>query len=443
MARGPNEPRHAVSGAQAGAFLGEMGAALAPGSGLLDAGGKYYSPTQQRQMPGLLESAREGDYGMAAMQGLGLLGDAMYFGGPVAAAGGMVAKLPKAVTKGVRAAKAVGKADDAAGGIRAYHGSPHDFDRFDINRIGTGEGAQAYGHGLYFAEQEGVARWYKSAQQGSPLQYKGVPLSWLAHTDDGRAVLRGADRDTQQALSAIIDARSIQHVRDNLKNSSYPNRIASRIETLLDSGEITPYTGGRMYEVDIRARPEDFLDWDAPLSQQPESVRGLLDQLPMRQRKLSRDMSREELIDALSSVDRQGAYTDADSIAEFGRPATLQELLSSADNLDLDDYLRASMRELPDTTGESLYRQLTTQSGGGQGWTARGQTDASEALRQAGIPGIRYLDQGSRGAGEGTRNYVLFDDNLVEILRKYGLIGLLGGGAVSGGVLGQQAPPDS
>src|SRR5258706_8248564 len=36
-----------------------------------------------------------------------------------------------------------------SGPITAYHGSPHDFDRFDLSRIGTGEGAQAYGHGLY------------------------------------------------------------------------------------------------------------------------------------------------------------------------------------------------------------------------------------------------------------------------------------------------------
>ena len=42
-----------------------------------------------------------------------------------------------------------------------YHGSPHDFDRFDLKKIGTGEGAQAYGHGLYFAENEGVARGYR------------------------------------------------------------------------------------------------------------------------------------------------------------------------------------------------------------------------------------------------------------------------------------------
>jgi len=48
-------------------------------------------------------------------------------------------------------------------GIRAYHGSPHDFDRFSLDAIGTGEGAQAYGHGLYFAESEDVARSYRDA----------------------------------------------------------------------------------------------------------------------------------------------------------------------------------------------------------------------------------------------------------------------------------------
>src|SRR5882762_11676931 len=50
--------------------------------------------------------------------------------------------------------------------ITAYHGSSHDFDRFDLSRIGTGEGAQAYGHGLYFAENEGVAKDYKTKLAG-------------------------------------------------------------------------------------------------------------------------------------------------------------------------------------------------------------------------------------------------------------------------------------
>src|SRR5512139_873784 len=51
---------------------------------------------------------------------------------------------------------------DAAGmGIRAYHGSPYDFNKFDLSKVGTGEGAQAYGHGLYFAENPAVAQEYK------------------------------------------------------------------------------------------------------------------------------------------------------------------------------------------------------------------------------------------------------------------------------------------
>ncbi|CAB4145377.1 hypothetical protein UFOVP473_1, partial [uncultured Caudovirales phage] len=45
-----------------------------------------------------------------------------------------------------------------AKGITAYHGSPHSFDRFSLDKIGTGEGAQAYGHGLYFAQSEDVAK---------------------------------------------------------------------------------------------------------------------------------------------------------------------------------------------------------------------------------------------------------------------------------------------
>ena len=42
-------------------------------------------------------------------------------------------------------------------GIKAYHSSPHDFDKFDLAKIGTGEGAQVYGHGLYFAENPAVS----------------------------------------------------------------------------------------------------------------------------------------------------------------------------------------------------------------------------------------------------------------------------------------------
>ena len=50
-----------------------------------------------------------------------------------------------------------------AGAIKAYHGTPHEFDRFDMSKIGTGEGAQAYGYGLYFAENPEVSEGYRKS----------------------------------------------------------------------------------------------------------------------------------------------------------------------------------------------------------------------------------------------------------------------------------------
>jgi hypothetical protein len=42
-------------------------------------------------------------------------------------------------------------------GIFAYHSSPYTFDKFDLSKIGTGEGAQVYGHGIYAAENPAVS----------------------------------------------------------------------------------------------------------------------------------------------------------------------------------------------------------------------------------------------------------------------------------------------
>ena len=52
-------------------------------------------------------------------------------------------------------------AGDGVKPIRAYHSSPYDFDRFDSRYIGRGEGHQAVGHGLYFAGNKDVGRFYR------------------------------------------------------------------------------------------------------------------------------------------------------------------------------------------------------------------------------------------------------------------------------------------
>src|SRR5215471_9850062 len=99
----------------------------------------------------------------------------------------------------------VGKAVQAATeGIRAYHGSPHQFERFDISKIGTGEGAQAYGHGLYFAENPKVAQSYRDVLSGG-TRIPGAPTGRSAYTVGGVEVPQGMSGHTALDTAGDID----------------------------------------------------------------------------------------------------------------------------------------------------------------------------------------------------------------------------------------------
>lgn len=249
--------------------------------------------------------------------------------------------------------------------IRAYHGSPHDFDKFDLSKIGTGEGAQAYGHGLYFAEKEGVARSYRDMI--SQLQDKRPAHEQLA----AGAIEKFGDR--AKAIAALEDVIKRREAGEYAQRGEYfPYHDEAVLARDLLKTEWQPKPLGRMYEVDIHAPPDRFLDWDKPLSQQPQAVQ---------------DVANPFLKSQLQGVDRLP--------------------LSGMEKNDLRQRLLAG-----EFTGGDFYR---SQFGHGP----------ADTLREAGIPGIKYLDAGSRGAGDGSRNYVVFDDSIVEILKKYGLAGLL------------------
>lgn len=248
-------------------------------------------------------------------------------------------------------------------GIKAYHGSPHDFDKFSLDKIGTGEGAQAYGHGLYFAEREGVARSYRDTLAGSS-KYHGVPLDreaiegWSARTADERAAQKSLVKYLDDA--GWDDAGNLEQVIKDVAQGHDGDLVSAYRSMAERAGYYNP---GHMYEVRINAHPDDFLDWDKPLSQQSEKVRG-----------------------------------------------ALQKHFSS-------DPIRSR-----DLSGDVIPAYLMRNAHG---------PDTTSALRDAGIPGIRYLDGGSRSAGEGSHNYVAFDDRLVEILRKYGLVPPAAAGALA------------
>lgn len=318
-----------------------------------------------------------------------------YDGAKELAQTGRPAALATAVIPGARVAAPVAKAAEKAveKGIRAFHGSPHDFDRFDISKIGTGEGAQAYGHGLYMAENEAVARGYRDALSPTRPAW-GLAKEGRYFPADG-ASYWGVQRLNEKLAGQLPygstdvlphDAivRALDDVKADASGIKGPNgeklrRELATVEAVIKSNPDLTFmrqpSTGRMYEVNIKANPEDFLDWDKPLSQQPKAAQaiGRLNLPP-------------EAVDDLGG--------DLSVLRNAERPQDAYDTL-------------ASLSGIGDVSG------------------------ASRLLREAGIPGIRYLDQGSRGAGEGSRNYVVFDDAIIDIVRKYGIAGLLA--AIYGG----------
>ena len=228
-----------------------------------------------------------------------------------------------------------------------YHGSPHKFDAFDMSKIGTGEGAQAYGHGLYFAENPGVASTYTGGA--------GDVYGMSVKRDNGK-----------------YHAAAFSHSDPKFRKESY-------FDAESDANKwIREQSGGSLYKVDL---PDDqmarMLDWDKPLSQQaPEVQKGL----------------------AALDPDMYGPKGGDYDPMELGQ-MIYQRLMNQG-----RDYAITAGKNAQTTLGAS-------------------QAKAAEDLRAFGIPGIRYLDGGSRGAGQGSSNYVVFPGNegLLSILERNGM----------------------
>ena len=265
--------------------------------------------------------------------------------------------------------------------FNVYHGSPHDFDKFSMSKIGTGEGAQAYGHGLYFADNKEVAEMYRRK---------------LAFPAGGGDDILAQVADDVNYYNGNVDAARAAY-EGGLKSSN-PDAVA-RARAKLDAlpAAEAKYKG-RMYEVQIDANPEDFLDWDKPLSEQPAKVREALASVDVRAGNMSAK-DRAETIEAALSGDPR--------LAHLLRDRTIN---STADTV---------YKGMADTLGGTDW-PIGADAATRSDFRAQGAAKATAALRDAGIPGIRYLDAGSRSAGDGSRNYVVFDENLLSIVRKYG-----------------------
>lgn len=259
----------------------------------------------------------------------------------------------------------------------AYHGSPHIFDKFSLDAIGSGEGAQAFGYGLYFAGRKEIAEFYRNTltlnvgfDYGGKTGLNRAEVQNLVDMKYGGRYLDNVARASGVADKVMDDL--IYGGKNNYKEGSERRAIYDEIAAELKRPENT----GRLYHVDI---PEDneYLLWDAPLSEQPETVKKALEAAGLV------DFEANKLGDGLGPV------------------PTMTNLGSWADGQKL--YKRIVEREF------GKAREITASA------RKDAERNASLALLDAGIAGIKYLDGGSRSAGDGSYNYVVFDDSRVSI----------------------------
>lgn len=342
--------------------VAEIGLGMLPGSGDVMA-----ARDSQAAGQAMVDALRGGDYGRAASSGLEALGHGLGALPMIPAFGSMV---------------------------KAFHGSPHRFDAFDMSKIGTGEGAQAYGHGLYFAENPSIAGHYKDMLGTNRVLIDGkeatgldryAALDLLRDPDQTQFKI-SAQRDHIKAMEAKKAEIQAGNVDPNSPWGAIDQKWDWRDEDMLSDAKahvdamerlyksnVKIEQGGALYNVSLDVEPEDLLDWDAPLSQQSEQFRN-----------------------AWGGITKQA--TDAQRIE---RPVP-------------GGGVRPGQRHLPgvpdlpaDATGRDMYVWLSKRLGSDQA--------ASRALGEAGIPGLRYFDAGSRGKGEGSRNVVMWRDDLIKI----------------------------
>jgi hypothetical protein len=229
--------------------------------------------------------------------------------------------------------------------------------RFDSRKIGTGEGAQAYGRGSYLAESEDLARGYRDQLTKPRVQRAQRLLDKSGNDVD--AAIENAKKEIDRLNSLDLTPETGSSKRESL--ISLQEEKITELTKLKNSGQMSK---GSMYKVNIDADPNELIEWDELIDEQPKKV-----------------------MDKLKSADwwpyaEEGIYDIAGARGE-------------------------------NPTGADLVRWLEQD----------GQEYAAEALKDLGVKGIKYADGFTRHKPKDKRsnNYVIFDPRIIEISKKYGI----------------------
>ena len=349
--------------------------------------------------------------------------------------------------------------------IRAYHGSPYEFDEFKSEAIGTGEGAQAYGHGLYAAEEVDVARGYRKSTRyhsvkrefqdvladdaefdevaqamadgsfspdAADLLSKLEAEDWLGFDYPSQAIdaaLSGklANYDPSKDLIEAVEGTDLSGLYDSLTGSRATNldyEKAAIVEQIGIDGDtlgvVQRQSAGDAYSDEAYRWFQETLEpeFKAPGALYEVDINASKDDMLNWDEPLSEQPKNiRDKLEAAGLYDPNATSKIAKLEAEASRLAKVREpktnrIAEEKKWLDTKKEIDA-LEKLNPKSGRSLYYNLAPES--------TNPADASKAAEALGIKGIKYKDASSRGSAGGTSNFVIFDPKIIEIAKKYGI----------------------
>lgn len=280
----------------------------------------------------------------------------------------------------------------------AWHGSPHDFDKFDLGAIGTGEGNQVHGWGLYFAKDKKVSDLYRRELSLIHDVDKGtlfkVDVPDTKTMIDEQQSLNILSKETKQNLNAAVNALPEQakevFINEYTKSPLFNHYAKKEIDEL----------GSKFDQLDTEYNllKDKYLD---------KYIEGELNTITQR------------------TITRLAEKYNIDLKALKENPNSIKDIKNQLDTMWFNAFTEHGMaskkyREVywgkykkdfstllndGGINGRDFYMALSKALGGAK--------QASEHLNEYGVKGITYV-----GEQDG-RCYVVFDDKAIKVIEKY------------------------
>ena len=300
----------------------------------------------------------------------------------------------------------------------AWHGSPYDFDEFDLGGIGGGLGTQAFGWGLYFAEKRSVAEKYKVERKSKnkfTLKGNDIPIEYAPvieqifgglNVENNKETLLNRlvmHRDAEQSNLDIV-AKNLNELDGVLDFITQNNKLTiSKLPTLVDN-KLERMATVILNDAKVKAKSDNKRVNKEYLFDAIEEERKKYNKHYIFYNDIVSKIS--YLIDNIDSFEVTSVYKptlynvevpDTDTMLDYSKPIKEQSeyVLEKIKQLELTDT---------NITGKEFYNDLSERLGSDK--------KASLKLNELGIKGIRYK-QGL------THNFVVFDDKSIQIIEKY------------------------